>query len=278
VLNLSLLRIDDADHVLTVARDVTRARSAEASRAHLEGQRRQAQKLEAVGRLAAGVAHDFNNLLTVLSANVGLMLDGLPADHPNRVYQEEALETVRRATGLTRQLLAFTRRQAAAPRPVAVDELVLGMERLLGRLVGDDINLELRLSGELPAVRADPGQLEQVLLNLVVNARDAVLPGGHILVETSLVDPPSPAGRAGPHVRIAVRDDGAGMDEETRQHVFEPFFTTKVEGKGTGLGLATVYGVVQQHGGFVAVQSEPGQGACFEVLLPVHSGGTACPG
>ena len=272
LLDSSLLRLDGVDHVLTVARDVTGARVAEATRARLEGQLRQAQKLEAVGRLAAGVAHDFNNLLTVLSVNVELMLDGLPEDHPNHVYQQEARDTVGRATALTRQLLAFTRRQAAAPRPVAVDELVRGMERLLGRLVGDDIRLEFRLAGELPPVRADPAQLEQVLLNLVVNARDAVRPGGHILVETGLAEPPSPEGRPTPHVRIAVRDDGAGMDEETRQHVFEPFFTTKADGKGTGLGLATVYGVVRQHGGTVAVQSAPGRGALFEVFLPVLAG------
>jgi PAS domain S-box-containing protein len=269
-----LVQIDGVEHVLATARDVTLVRAAEAARARLEADLRQAQKLEAIGRLAAGVAHDFNNLLTAISANVGLAQDELPPGNAGLVYLQEALDTVERAAGLTRQLLAFTRRQAVAPRPVAVDELVRGMERLLARLVGDEVRLSFRLAGGLPAVRADPGQLEQVVLNLVVNARDAVTRSGQVTVETGLVDlPAGPAGGTGPHVRIAVRDDGVGMDEETRQRIFEPFFTTKPAGKGTGLGLATVYGIVQQHGGAVSVESAPGRGSTFEVLLPVHGGG-----
>ncbi len=245
-----------------------------AERRGAEEELRRAQKLEAVGRLAAGVAHDFNNLLSAVSTNVGLALEGLPPAHPDREPLEEAIGAVQRAAGLTRQLLAFTRRQVAAPRPVSVDELVQGMARLLGRMVGEDAQLVLDLHGGLPPVQADHGQLEQVLLNLVLNARDAVAPGGRIEIQTGSVDRSPGGGRA---VRIRVRDDGAGMDTQTRARIFEPFFSTKPEGRGTGLGLATVYGIVQQHQGTVAVHSEPGMGSTFEIVLPALPQGTPLP-
>jgi PAS domain S-box-containing protein len=256
--------------VLAAARDVTDLRATEVARARLEDDLRQAQKLEAIGRLAAGVAHDFNNLLAVLSADVSLALEDLPAEASTRALLLDAQQTVQRATGLTRQLLSFTRRRTGSRQPVAVGELVRGMDRLFRRLVGDQVALSMRVPEALPVVDADPGQLEQVFLNLVVNARDAVKPGGQVLIEAAVVALPGGDGRpGGPHLRLAVQDDGAGMDEQTRQHIFEPFFTTKAEGKGTGLGLATVYGVVQQHGGFVSVRSAPGRGSTFEVFLPV---------
>jgi signal transduction histidine kinase/CheY-like chemotaxis protein len=244
-----------------------------AERRGAEEELRRAQKLEAVGRLAAGVAHDFNNLLSAVSTNVGLALEGLPTAHPDREPLEEAIGAVQRAAGLTRQLLAFTRRQVAAPRPVSVDELVQGMARLLGRLVGEDVQLVLDLHGGLPPVQADHGQLEQVVLNLVLNARDAVARGGRIEIQTGSVDR-TPGGRC---VRIRVRDDGTGMDTQTRARIFEPFFSTKPEGRGTGLGLATVYGIVQQHQGTVAVHSEPGMGSTFEIVLPALPQGTPLP-
>jgi len=276
LLGASLLDQAGEALVLSSSRDVTEQRAAEAVRAHLEDGLRQSQKLEALGRLAAGVAHDFNNLLAVLGTDVALALDEAPPDAPSHAYLVDALETVNRAVGLTRQLLSFTRRRPVEPRPMALDALVRGMEKLLVRLAGDGVTLRLSLPPGLPKVQGDPGQLEQVLLNLVANARDAVRPGGRVTVEVSLVELPGGEGRPdGAHLRLAVEDDGAGMDEQTRQRIFEPFFTTKVEGQGTGLGLATVHGIVRQHGGFVAVRSAPGQGSCFEVFLPIPAAGAA---
>jgi signal transduction histidine kinase/CheY-like chemotaxis protein len=245
----------------------------EVERRGAEEELRRAQKLEAVGRLAAGVAHDFNNLLSAVSTNVELVLEDLPADHAGREPLEEAIGAVRRASGLTRQLLAFTSRQVAAPRPTSLDELAQGMARLLGRMVGEDARLDLDLHGGLPLVMADQGQLEQVLLNLVLNARDAVGAGGRIELHTGVVD----RAMEGRWVRIRVRDDGVGMDARTRSRIFEPFFTTKPAGRGTGLGLATVYGIVQQHQGTIQVQSEPGKGSTFEILLPALPSQTPVP-
>jgi PAS domain S-box-containing protein len=269
----TVVPIGGVAHVLAVSRDVTEERAAKAQRDQLEEELRQAHKLEAVGRLAAGVAHDFNNLLTAITVNAGTVLDDLPAGDPRRALLGEVLETAGRAAGLTRQLLAFTRRQPHAPRPLALGPLIEDMGRLLGRLVGDEVQLALDLAGDLPAVEADPAQLEQVILNLVVNARDAVRAGGRIVVETRCVElPPREARPGGRYVRLAVRDDGTGMDAATRARIFDPFFTTKDAGRGTGLGLATVYGIVQRHGGFVTVHSEPGAGASFEVHLPALAG------
>ena len=268
-----VLRQGGVDYVFSAGKDVTEARATAARRQRLEEDLRQAQKLEAVGRLAAGVAHDFNNLLTAISANVGMAHASLASDHADREHLDDALEAVKRATGLTRQLLTFTRRQAADPRPVDVDELVRGMARMLGRLLGEDVHLDLALAGGLPRVQADPGQLEQVVLNLVLNARDAVGPGGRIALSTGLERGDGTGGR----VRLTVRDDGAGMDAPTLSRIFEPFFTPKPSGRGTGLGLSTVYGIVQAHGGSIVVHSEPGRGSRFEVSLPALPEGARTP-
>jgi PAS domain S-box-containing protein len=253
--------------VVAIVRDLTAVRS-------LEAQLRQAQKMEAVGRLAGGVAHDFNNLLTVITGRSQLLLLKLPPESPLRRDVELVEETAHRASALTRQLLAFSRKQILQPRVVELNEVVRGMEAMLGRLIGEDIALATRLDPEAGCVRADPAQLEQVLVNLVVNARDAMPLGGQLTLETRAVDLDEAFARQhvgirpGPHVRLLVRDTGVGMDAVTKAHLFEPFFTTKGPGKGTGLGLATVYGIVTQSGGAIRVDSEPGQGATFTIDLP----------
>ncbi|MGH9601654.1 MAG: PAS domain-containing sensor histidine kinase, partial [Terriglobales bacterium] len=230
----------------------------------LEEQFRQAQKMEAVGRLAAGVAHDFNNLLTVIHGYTDMALLGLEESHPVRGELMEVQNAASRATDLTRQLLAFSRLQALEPKLVDVNAVVQNIQKMLGRLLGEDIQLRAALSSELGCVHADAGQLEQVIMNLAVNAKDAMPKGGELVVETANVDLDEDyvrhhtGSRTGRYVRLTVRDNGMGMDERTRSRIFEPFFTTKELGKGTGLGLATVYGVVKQSGGYIAVDSTIG--------------------
>ena len=253
--------------VIVIARDLTTVRA-------LEAQLRQAQKMEAVGRLAGGVAHDFNNLLTVITGRSQLLLLKLAPDSPLRRDVELVEETAHRASALTRQLLAFSRKQMVQPRVVDMNEVVHGMESMLGRLIGEDIALTTRLDPGAGCVRADPAQLEQMIVNLVVNARDAMPLGGRLTLETSYTRIDESFARQhvglrpGPHVRLVVRDTGVGMDGLIKAHLFEPFFTTKGPGKGTGLGLATVYGIVTQAGGAIRVESEPGQGAVFTIELP----------
>jgi PAS domain S-box-containing protein len=242
----------------------------------LEEQFRQAQKMEAVGQLAGGIAHDFNNLLTAISGYADLLRVRTPPEDPRRGYVEEIGAAADRASALTRQLLAFSRRQILEPRVVNVEEMVRNVERMLRRIIGEDIELETRLTAR-GSVRADVSQLEQVLLNLAVNARDAMPEGGKLLIEADDVEVhggqelqrpgrgPMPPGS---YVRLAVSDTGIGMDRSALSHIFEPFFTTKEPGKGTGLGLATVYGIVKQSEGFIWVSSEPGRGARFDVYLP----------
>jgi two-component system, cell cycle sensor histidine kinase and response regulator CckA len=252
---------------LTMFTDIT-------SRKQLEEQLRQAQKMEAVGRLAGGIAHDFNNLLTAIRGHAELLLGEMSGHHPLRADIEEINKAAERASTLTRQLLAFSRRQILQPRILDMDMVVVEMEKLIRRLIGEDIELQTKPAAKAARVRADRGQLEQVLMNLAVNARDAMPSGGRLTIETSIVDLDEqytrfhPGSIPGAYVRLGVTDTGVGMDARTLSHVFEPFFTTKAVGKGTGLGLATVYGVVKQSGGYIAVQSEAGLGTSFDIFLP----------
>jgi signal transduction histidine kinase/ActR/RegA family two-component response regulator len=245
-----------------------------AAREKLEDQLRHAQKLEAVGTLAGGVAHDFNNLLSVINGYAAMALTELPEGHCAREELQEILAAGGRAAILTRQLLAFGRRQVLRPEVMDLNEVVAGIEKMLRRLIPEDIELVTLRAPGLRRSRIDPGQLEQALVNLVVNARDAMPEGGRIEISTADVSLPEgdarldPQARPGSYVRLSVKDDGAGMDEDTRARCFEPFFTTKAPGQGTGLGLSTVYGIVSQSRGFVRVESQPGAGATFELYFP----------
>ena len=240
----------------------------------LERQLMQAQKMEAVGRLAGGVAHDFNNLLGVITGYGEITRGKLRVDDPLRAKVDQILKAAERAAGLTRQLLAFSRQQVLQPRIVDLNDLVSNLEKMLRRLIGEDVELATSLDPGLGSVKADPGQIEQVLMNLAVNARDAMPDGGRLTIETrnAELDPDyaarRPPTRTGPYVMLAVTDSGMGMDAETQSHLFEPFFTTKEMGKGTGLGLSTVYGIVKQSGGYIWCYSEVGLGTTFKVYLP----------
>lgn len=245
-----------------------------ANHKRVEQQLLQAQKMEAVGRLAGGVAHDFNNLLTVMNGYTELMLHQMPTGHPFRANAEEVLKAGERAAMLTRQLLSFSRRRILTREVLNLNHIAKEMHRMLSRLIGADIELVTAFDPSLGNVNADPGQIEQVIMNLAVNARDAMPTGGRLTLETANVVldeeyiAQHPGAKSGPHVMLAVSDTGIGMDKETQSHLFEPFFTTKEAGKGTGLGLSTVYGIVNQSGGTIWVHSEPGKGATFKVYLP----------
>jgi len=250
-----------------IARDVTERR-------HLENMVQQAQKLEAIGRLSGGLAHDFNNLFCVISGHTELMSERLESDHPAFRNLAQIKKAVDSASSLTRQLLAFSRKQVFHPRVLDLNGVVLETQKLMGRLVGGHIELFTSLNPQLRHVRVDPVQMEQVLLNLVLNARDAMATSGKLTIATSNVDLEEGARSkraivpAGNYVVLSVTDNGCGMDEETQSRIFEPFYTTKELGKGTGLGLASVYGIVKQSGGFIWVYSEPGQGTTIKVYLP----------
>jgi signal transduction histidine kinase/CheY-like chemotaxis protein len=245
-----------------------------AGREQAEEALRQAQKMEAVGRLAGGVAHDFNNLLMVIRGHAALSLNCLAPDNPLRRELAEILKAADRASSLTRQLLAFSRKQVLQPQVLNLNALVTQVVELMPPLLGEDINLVIHLDPQLGWVKADPGQMEQVIMNLVFNARDAMPDGGELTIQTENADLDQilagchPGVRPGPHVMLAVHDTGRGMNEETQAHLFEPFFTTKDRSKGTGLGLATVYGTVNQSGGCVTVSSTLGKGTTIQVYLP----------
>ena len=276
-----------------IAEDVTERKRAEEALRASEEQLLQAQRLEAVGKLAGGVAHDFNNILTVIQSNAELLLLDIPKDDPLRGDVVEIKAACHRGSDLTRQLLAFSRKQVLQPTVLDLNATVAEMEKLLRRVIGEDVELVLSLAARVGPVEADVGQLGQVLMNLVVNARDAMPQGGRLEIQTRNVFlEPSEAEHypyevvPGPYVRLTVRDSGTGMDEETLARVWEPFFTTKEQGKGTGLGLSTVYGIVKQSGGYVWAESAPGQGSIFAVYLPRSAkapttssvGGAAPPG
>src|SRR5947208_1175121 len=263
----------DAEARLRTAHDGLEARVEERTRelVQVNEQLRQAQKMEAIGRLAGGVAHDFNNLLSVVAGRSQLLLLHLAPHDPNRRDVELIQKSAERAAKLTRQLLAFSRKQVLAPKVVDLSAVVTAVEPFLRRLLGEDIELAVRSHEGLGRVRADPGQIEQVILNLAINARDAMPRGGRLTIETTNVELDETYARhraevrPGPHVMLAVTDTGVGMDAATLARLFEPFFTTKEPGTGTGLGLATVYGIVKQSGGHVAGSSEAGHGATCKV-------------
>jgi signal transduction histidine kinase/ActR/RegA family two-component response regulator len=279
---LQVLKAGAADYItrnhlsrlgVTVAREMSQAEGRR-ERNRLEQQFRQAQKMEAVGRLAGGVAHDFNNLLTVMTGYAELLLGDATLEPSQRSALVEIQRAAERGGALTHQLLAFSRGQPFTARPVQLNALLVHMEKMLSRLIGEDVELITVAAADPATIRSDPGQLEQVVMNVVVNARDAMPGGGKLIIETAnvLVDQtyagPNVDLKPGSYVVLAISDTGMGMDPETVTHLFEPFFTTKAPGKGTGLGLATAYGIVKQSGGAISVYSEPGRGTTVKIYLP----------
>jgi nitrogen-specific signal transduction histidine kinase/CheY-like chemotaxis protein len=259
------------EYISTVAHDLR-------DRKQLEAQLLQAQKMESIGRLAGGVAHDFNNMLTAIIGYTELAKSQLPQEHPVQQDLDNVHDAARRSAGLTRQLLAFARKQVITPRAVDLNDLISRIDTMLNRLLGEDIRLVMKLKTGLAPVLIDAGQFEQVLMNLAVNARDAMPNGGTLSIETADVSVDEawcqqhPGATAGEYGLVRVTDTGVGMSREVMAHLFEPFFTTKPSGEGTGLGLAMCYGIVKQSGGTIWVSSEPGRGTTFEIYLPRYRG------
>ena len=282
VLDVTVSPAEDAEGNVVgsvhVIRDITERKRSEKALREIKGQFRQAQKMEAVGRLAGGVAHDFNNMLSAIIGYSDLTLMSVEDGDPTRSDIENIKRCANRAASLTRQLLAFSRKQALQPRVLDPNEVVADLEKMLRRLIGEDIEFVTIPGSDVGRVKVDPAQLEQVIMNLVINARDAMPEGGRLTIETANVELDEEYARShiesrtGPHVMVAVTDTGHGMDEKTRARIFEPFFTTKERAKGTGLGLSTVYGIVKQSGGNIWVYSEPGKGTTFKIYLPLHDG------
>jgi len=265
--------LDDA-RIVVILSDVTERKRAEEEKAALQEELRQSQKMEAVGRLAGGIAHDFNNLLTVISGNCELSLLQLKEGDSLKESIEEIKGAVDRATSLTRQLLAFSRRQILETKVLDLNAIIRDLDKMLRRVIGEDIELVKLLSDSLATVKSDPGWMEQVIINLALNARDAMPSGGKLIIETTNVELDESyahshvAMKSGRYVKLCVRDTGTGMSPEVRERIYEPFFTTKEKGKGTGLGLSTVYGIVTQSRGNICVHSEQGIGTTFEIYLP----------
>ena len=265
------LQLEDSNRSLL--RDIAAREEAEARLRKAEEQLRHAQKMEAVGRLAGGLAHDFNNILSVILSYTSLALEEIPDGLPVRAEIEEVQRAGERASDLTRQLLAFSRQQIVQPRVIDLGATLQGMEKMLRRLLGEDVELEISTHQSTGTVIADPSQIEQLVVNLAVNARHAMPGGGKLTIETANVDHEAVlvaegAVAAGPFVLLSVTDNGVGMDAVTRERIFEPFFTTKEKGKGTGLGLSTVFGIVKQTGGHISVTSAPGAGTTFRICVP----------
>jgi signal transduction histidine kinase/CheY-like chemotaxis protein len=264
-------------------RDISDRKRAEEALHESQARYMQAQKLESIGRLAGGVAHDFNNLLTVINGFSEIVYTGLDPADPMREHVDQIRRAGARAADLTRQLLAFSRKQVIQPQPLDFNTVVTGSEPMFERLLGEEIQLIVKLQPSLGLVMADSGQMHQVLMNLLVNARDAMPDGGKVFIKTSNVEigapyiADHPEAVAGPAVLLEVTDGGRGMDEETQKNIFEPFFTTKRAGAGTGLGLATVYGIVKQSRGWITLFSEPGKGSSFKIYLPRLSNGFPTP-
>jgi two-component system, cell cycle sensor histidine kinase and response regulator CckA len=278
LMSASVITLDGEPHILSLTRDITERKRIEAEKVLLEARLQHAQKMESVGRLAGGVAHDFNNMLGVILGHVELALRDVDPSNPLHADLEEIQNAAERSADLTRQLLAFARKQTVTRKVLDLNEAIEATLSLLRRMIGESVHLAWRPAKEMWLVNLDPSQLDQVLANLCVNARDAIADIGTVTIETGTVafDAPYCADHEGflpgEYVQLAVSDDGCGMDQDTQAKLFEPFFTTKEVGKGTGLGLATVYGIVRQNGGFINVYSEPGHGTTFRIYLPRHAG------
>jgi PAS domain S-box-containing protein len=273
---LSIFEHEGLPAVMGNVIDITERRRVEDEKAQVEAQLVQSQKMEAIGRLAGGIAHDFNNLLTAILGYAEMILESLGREHPLFQDASEILHAAERAATLTRQLLAFSRKQIIAPRTLDLNQALVASQRMLARLIGEDVKLAYHPAEDLWPIRADPGQIDQILVNLATNAREAMPAGGQFLIRTENVTAARPdGGGTADYVRFSASDSGEGMDPDTRQRIFEPFFSTKAN--GTGLGLATVYGIMQQHEGFIEVESERGRGTTFRLLFPRAQGKVSEP-